>query len=718
MAIKFSNFVPLKTLAISPQNICAVTILGANLMAGCGSDPSGGTDTVWGLEPLHALARVIPPLLLSDPLLALTQKRQGENLRQVTGVLNLTAQSAQHAQLQGLSWSLSAAPFRTGLNQARLMFRQRPVLGAQVVFEGDPESPAFISGFVPAFTGDGVHEGTDSEQGILRAQASESAASTLGLHRFRFQFQREAWLTSYGPVPLQLVYEFVVSADPGLPEPYLAEPLRVLVDARTGGVMESLPLAFHLDGKARALYRENRIASAAEGPLELDLPDLKDGTFLTGRRLRILTCNSMLLDYARCTQGLRGYDGIFETAFDSGEYEEANAYASISRAMAWHRSLMNSEMIDKYGDFGLKYPLDVFVRVRRKKGNETTLDVAGYFQRGLGGTESPLINIGTGWEEGQAGSDIRLRYLGKDADVLTHEFGHHVVARSLTETTEQSGSLHEGFADYFTYAMTGNNTLAESVVPLGSGSKFLRHANLTGSIADYIKLDDIHRIGEYWSSLLWNLRGQLGPWKNGFAVFDKIVWDSIDFLPANAGFYQAMAALVKSSEVFALAEGRDKASLRKPIIDSFRAAGFFAEGETLPNGLPPPASVLMRTSADEQDLTRQVKVYPTLSGEVSRPVASARVSSSEYNISQAKGCGTLGKSASESRGSFARPGLYGWVFTILLALPLALPLAWTLALMLAQLCKRYLCLLRTKKENQDVWISTINGAKIEPGSHL
>ncbi len=460
------------------------------------------------------------------------------------------------------------------------------------------------------------------------------------IHRFRLTFIGKIWLPT--AISLEPGYEFRVNADPSLPGKSWGMPYALTVHAQTGEIIESSPLGFNLDGSA-LLYSENSVASSQEGLRKQILPELRNGALLTGKWVRVLNCKQNLISYEDCPQVIRGKNGEFNVKIEDDRYDEVNAYYSVNRAIAWHRNIMGDEMKKEYGDFGLEYPLDVFVRVQRSlPGGTTTFDTASYLQNGWSGTSPPVINIGTGWEPGQPEDKSRLHSLGKDADVFMHEFNHHVIARSIKETTEQSGGLHEGFADYFTYAITGNNTLAESVVSINSTSKALRTANILGTISEFYSRKDIHLAGEFWSTCLWDIRKILGTWKGDIKEFDKIVWDSIDYLPVDAGYLQAVLAIIRSTENFAKQNNLDANNLKSKIIDSFKKRGFFADGAPDSSGVPPPNPLLLRMGKKEIVKDPAQKIYPKLGTGVSMEVGQPGSASGEFNVTQKRFCGYIG----------------------------------------------------------------------------
>ncbi len=388
-----------------------------------------------------------------------------------------------------------------------------------------------------------------------------------------------------------------------------AVPLRAYMDAETGALLEQTPLAFHLDGFGRG-YRENSIVSKGEGLIDLPLPALNNSSgHLDSAVLSIKTCD-LQLSGSTCRFGASAANGDFRSITpEDPKYDEVVAYYSTSRAMSWYRGLMGAApsafaLENVWGsnrsNFGLDNPdigkLTVYVRAMTRTPNSgTTLDNAVYLPGGLTGTSSPEIVIGTGWEEGFSSAPRSLRNIGKDGDVSMHEFGHHIVFRTISEIKGQALGMHEGFADYFTYAATGNNFLAESVVA-SAGASFLRAANRTGTLADYPPTSSTppHAAGEFWSTVLWDIRTSLGPWQNGYFKFDKIVYHAIDLMRSNETYYGAIAALLRSAEIFASSYGDDPVLLKEKILAEFHKRGFVQQPRG--DGSLPPATALLAAS--------------------------------------------------------------------------------------------------------------------------
>ena len=151
---------------------------------------------------------------------------------------------------------------------------------------------------------------------------------------------------------------------------------------------------------------------------------------------------------------------------------------------------------------------------------------------------TPRIMIGDG-------DNIKLQNLALDGDVVAHELGHHVIYQYLTTTSGQSGAIHEGLADYFVFARTGNACLAESTCPAESDAcqlqgKCLRYADHSYSWYDLEGLG-VHIEGQVLSALLWDLRQEHNL---AAATVNKIAFDAVQHFTAQSGLRDFIDALL------------------------------------------------------------------------------------------------------------------------------------------------------------------------------
>ena len=191
----------------------------------------------------------------------------------------------------------------------------------------------------------------------------------------------------------------------------------------------------------------------------------------------------------------------------------------------------------------------------------------------------PSITLGDG-------DGVHLTNLALDADVSGHELGHHIVFQSVKSTqqveeedgseelTDHSGAIHEGLADFFMFAKSGNSCLGESICP-GSGSicsqqgQCLRNADndLKYGSEEYWSIENklYHLKGQLISGLLWDIRTDssvTGP------DFDSLVIKAIQFLNQRSTYSNLLLALVASDHHFY--QGKYGCT----IVDKAKARGF------------------------------------------------------------------------------------------------------------------------------------------------
>lgn len=524
---------------------------------------------------------------------------------------------------------------RSSVRHLSLSYLGTTVLGSNIKFSDSEDS--IVMGAMPTFSLDNLKILPPS---LTLTEAKEKAAKDLNYHPWRFKQGKLVYL----PVNDGLIatYKFVVSASLNEEGRGPTSPLQLLVSADTGEVFAKENESAHFVEGEATLFEENN--SATPTLKSVKLSDLHGTGFLEGKYLRVVSCKDFEINDVNCKLRHHSLTNIFNPDFQSASYEEVNAYYAISKAMSWHKSVMDDDM-PEYENFGLSHPIDVFVRVKRRlPGNSFTYMSAAYVASGLAADGKPIILVGTGWDTTKPKPEnevLNYKNLGKDADVYAHEFAHQIVYRSLKIFTGQIGGLHEGFADFFTYAMTGNNKLGESVGengPVRTGE----FGSLNTSILEVYDSNDPHESGQFWSACLWEIRNKMGTWKNGINLFDKIAWDSIDYLPEETNFYQAVAALVQSAKDFSTSNSQDFNTLKSQILTTFQSRGFFANGADLANGIPPPAPQLVSagdTSANV--LVRKTPTATALSTRNARSIKKYEGDASKSRLGKSS-CGTIG----------------------------------------------------------------------------
>lgn len=236
----------------------------------------------------------------------------------------------------------------------------------------------------------------------------------------------------------------------------------------------------------------------------------------------------LTLDSKAQDQDLRGGFSPADPA-QAGHFDQLQGFYTADKAQKWFSNHFGFKM-EKMG-------MDVFTDSLQ----DGTPNNARY-QPATGSSSAALI-IGQG--DGK-----NYRNLGRDTDVIFHEFSHHIIYRSLKVSYGETGILHEGTADYFAYAMNGDPFLGESV---RVGAPYLRTAKLEAGR----RFDDpknprgAHDQGQYWSAVLWAVRDEIGA-----EAMDQIVYHGIDYLPAAATIADFFEGLLSADrDLFPDADG-------------------------------------------------------------------------------------------------------------------------------------------------------------------
>ena len=176
-------------------------------------------------------------------------------------------------------------------------------------------------------------------------------------------------------------------------------------------------------------------AEASGGRVNVLETDTLDGTgFLSGRNFEVFTNDGS----PRATSG----DGNFEFAHNDEFFAQASAYANAELMLGWFEALSTNAVDSEC------FPIDIKLHYVFPGGG---VNNARYQPDVSTATGRPEILVGDG-------DGIRLTNLATDPDVIAHEFAHHVIYRGVKDTNHfESVVIHEGLADYFVYAKTGNS---------------------------------------------------------------------------------------------------------------------------------------------------------------------------------------------------------------------------------------------------------------------
>ncbi len=150
---------------------------------------------------------------------------------------------------------------------------------------------------------------------------------------------------------------------------------------------------------------------------------------------------------------------------------------------------------------------------------------------------------------------------GEDADVIVHEYGHSLQDQAVPRfgRTIEAASIGEGFGDYLAAAMSAETTGGSefdvcifdwdgiSYSSTGCGRRADRSFTLKKAEANCF--DEVHCLGEVWSSTLFELRQTLGDDASGQSVMDRVTLESNFMLTKGASFKSGAKALLAADQL-------------------------------------------------------------------------------------------------------------------------------------------------------------------------
>lgn len=233
-----------------------------------------------------------------------------------------------------------------------------------------------------------------------------------------------------------------------------------------------------------------RVSYQAEGqeqPNILEVDTFDESGFLSGKNFVIHTDSSQ-----RPNSLSRNF------VYDENDpfFAQASAYGNAELNLQWFKKLDEGSVDTEC------FPIDVRVHVTS---GTRPLNNATYEPFVMNASGRPEIVLGDG-------DGISLRNLSRDPDVIAHEFAHHIIYRGLKDTKwHETVVLHEGLADYFVYARTGNACLAETICVQGNKecaieSACLRTANNKMTFLDENLPLAAHKKSQVISGMLWDLQ--------------------------------------------------------------------------------------------------------------------------------------------------------------------------------------------------------------------
>jgi len=216
-------------------------------------------------------------------------------------------------------------------------------------------------------------------------------------------------------------------------------------------------------------------------------------------------------------------DRIYNYDATDGRFDEASAFVHVNEQYNWFVSKGHSWV----GNDKLNITVHAVVN--------NTVNNALYTP--ANGSSAPKIEVGDG--DGSV-----LQNLPKDSDVTAHELGHHVIYDNLTSTSGESLVLHEGLADYFAFARTGDSCLGESICPAGSSLCAVESQCLRSAANSYVvgvnAPKEAHLKSQFVSGMLWDLRDNEIPADK----LDQITYNSTRLLLGSSGYHDFVLTLL------------------------------------------------------------------------------------------------------------------------------------------------------------------------------
>jgi Zn-dependent metalloprotease len=279
---------------------------------------------------------------------------------------------------------------------------------------------------------------------------------------------------------------------------------RTLVDARTGGILQTRVLSKNVDGKGQ-VFEPNPVVTLRDEGLK-DNHDENQAALDPAYRavtLKRLWGNGLLQGkYAKVISARGGLatsrTNTFVYSRSDHRFEQVNAYYGVDGSQAYLQQLGFT---------------DANNQPQRIKTNTLMYDNSFY------DPEYDVLVFGMG------GVDD-----AEDLEVVWHEYGHAIQDAIVPDfgTTPQAGAIGEGFGDYWAVTMSiptsGGFDLPcvadwDSVSYTSSAPHCLRRIDGDKTTDD---IDgEVHDDGEIWSRALWDVMGALGRTKADTIVIES-----------------------------------------------------------------------------------------------------------------------------------------------------------------------------------------------------
>lgn len=282
----------------------------------------------------------------------------------------------------------------------------------------------------------------------------------------------------------------------------LSQRVRATIDARDGRVLGAMPLPADAMGRVFPSNPSTDMGVTAD----VELPDLTSAERLTGRFVRVMSCDAQSSGACASPQlATADAEGNFlydpdARAFDD-PFAEVSAYHHLSRVSAYFRDT-----------HGLTWSCG---------GSTVMRAIVNYSERPMTAYDNAAFNPASGGSCGfllfGQGASSDYAY---DGDVVYHEFGHAVTDQISGITgflsdplgvTYEPLAVNEGTSDYWAGTIQGDPSIAESFAGMGAlgahGS--LRQIDEPLACPDAL-FGEGHFDGRIWAGAAWDVRAAIG----------------------------------------------------------------------------------------------------------------------------------------------------------------------------------------------------------------
>ncbi|MCX6107379.1 MAG: hypothetical protein NTY08_16260 [Proteobacteria bacterium] len=313
-----------------------------------------------------------------------------------------------------------------------------------------------------------------------------------------------------------------------------------------GRIAEFYAMTLHATAKITTYKQNNR------QPLEeILVDDMQPNGYL---------CNNYFFTNTNGIQNARNNGGFFKFDPSDDRFLESTLFAHANEMMRWFLS------VDSAAHWS-----DAQVELRLSTDPKLSTGGPVYENpQGSSGLKTPVISVP---DKFYIGGEAYLQNLATDFDVVAHELGHHIVTRYLPINEDRDlVTVHEGLADFFVFAKTGDACLGETICNDLSGKmcaverQCLRSGDL-GYKADAILDMGSHAKSQALSGMLWDLSK-----RHGIAIGDtvKLTFTTLKYLDKKTNLDDFFLELLNAdAELF---NGRDSCAIRRSAYDHGIAA--------------------------------------------------------------------------------------------------------------------------------------------------